>query len=245
MSTDTARSLLIVEDDLALQKQIKWSMDRFESVTANDRESALVQMRRHNPAVVTMDLGLPPDADSVSEGFKLLEQILAIGPGHQGHRADRPERPGQRAARRGDGRLRLLCQALRARTAELDGRARVPDVRAAEGEPPPARTAPARRAGRPDHARPGDAAHLPHDRAGGQQHRHGHAAGRERHRQGGAGAGAAPGLAAARRQVRGHQLRGHPREPARERAVRLREGRLHRRGEDDARARSRRRTRAR
>ena len=80
MSTDAARSLLIVEDDLALQKQIKWSMDRFESVTADDRESALVQMRRHNPAVVTMDLGLPPDADSVSEGFKLLEQLLAIDP---------------------------------------------------------------------------------------------------------------------------------------------------------------------
>jgi len=80
MTADTARSLLIVEDDLALQKQIKWAMDRFESVTAHDRESALVQMRRHNPAVVTMDLGLPPDADSVSEGFKLLEQLLAIDP---------------------------------------------------------------------------------------------------------------------------------------------------------------------
>ncbi len=72
--------LLIVEDDLALQKQIKWSLDRFESVTASDRESALVQIRRHQPAVVTMDLGLPPDPDSVSEGFKLLEQILDIEP---------------------------------------------------------------------------------------------------------------------------------------------------------------------
>jgi two-component system NtrC family response regulator len=80
MSTDTAHTLLIVEDDLALQKQIKWSMDRFESVTAHDRETALVQARRHNPAVVTMDLGLPPDADSVSEGFKLLEQLLVIDP---------------------------------------------------------------------------------------------------------------------------------------------------------------------
>src|SRR6185436_6900247 len=80
MTTEKLRSLLIVEDDLALQKQIKWSLDRFDSVTANDRESALVQLRRHVPAVVTMDLGLPPDADSVSEGFKLLEQILAIDP---------------------------------------------------------------------------------------------------------------------------------------------------------------------
>ena len=72
--------LLIVEDDLALQKQIKWTLDRYESVTASDRESALLQVRRHQPAVVTMDLGLPPDPDSVSEGFKLLEQILDFDP---------------------------------------------------------------------------------------------------------------------------------------------------------------------
>lgn len=79
--TTAETPLLIVEDDLALQKQIKWSLDRFESVTASDRESALLQFRRHQPAVVTMDLGLPPDPDSVSEGFKLLEQMLAIEPG--------------------------------------------------------------------------------------------------------------------------------------------------------------------
>jgi two-component system NtrC family response regulator len=72
--------LLIVEDDIALQKQIKWSLDRFESVTANDGASALLQFRRHLPAVVTMDLGLPPDPDSVSEGFKLLQNILDIDP---------------------------------------------------------------------------------------------------------------------------------------------------------------------
>jgi two-component system, NtrC family, response regulator len=78
MSADNASPLLIVEDDLALQKQIKWSLDRFESVTASDRESALLQFRRHQPAVVTMDLGLPPDPDSVSEGFRLLQQLLDI-----------------------------------------------------------------------------------------------------------------------------------------------------------------------
>ncbi|MBU4424152.1 MAG: PEP-CTERM-box response regulator transcription factor [Gammaproteobacteria bacterium] len=80
MSPDKLQPLLVVEDDLALQKQIKWSLDRFESVTADDRESAMTQLRRHAPAVVTMDLGLPPDADSVSEGFKLLEQILSVDP---------------------------------------------------------------------------------------------------------------------------------------------------------------------
>ena len=80
MSSDKSRPLLIVEDDQALQKQIKWSLDRFDSVLAHDRESALLQLRKSNPAVVTMDLGLPPDADSVSEGFKLLGQMLAFDP---------------------------------------------------------------------------------------------------------------------------------------------------------------------
>ena len=81
MNNPGGTPLLIVEDDLALQKQIKWSLDSFESVTAHDRDSALEQVRRHQPAVVTMDLGLPPDPDSVSEGFKLLEQMLALEPG--------------------------------------------------------------------------------------------------------------------------------------------------------------------
>lgn len=80
MSTERARQLLIVEDDPALQKQMRWSFDKFETLTASDRESALAQVHRHNPPVVTMDLGLPPDADSVTEGFRLLEQLLSIAP---------------------------------------------------------------------------------------------------------------------------------------------------------------------
>ncbi len=80
MSNEKLRPLLIVEDDPALQKQLRWSFDQYETLTAGDRESALSQIHRHNPAVVTMDLGLPPDADSVSEGFRLLEQILAAAP---------------------------------------------------------------------------------------------------------------------------------------------------------------------
>lgn len=79
-NSEKLRQLLVVEDDPALQKQIRWSFDQYEVLLAGDRESALSQIRRHTPAVVTMDLGLPPDADSVSEGFKLLEQILAIAP---------------------------------------------------------------------------------------------------------------------------------------------------------------------
>jgi len=70
--------VLIVEDDLALQKQIKWSLDRFDSVAAHDRDSALQQWRKAAVPVVTMDLGLPPDADSVSEGFALLDALLRM-----------------------------------------------------------------------------------------------------------------------------------------------------------------------
>ena len=80
MSSEKLRPLLIVEDDPALQKQIRWAFDQYEALTADDRESALALIRRHLPPVVTMDLGLPPDPDSVSEGFKLLEEILTIAP---------------------------------------------------------------------------------------------------------------------------------------------------------------------
>ena len=80
MSSSKRTQVLIVEDDLALQKQIKWSLDRFESVVAADRETALTQFRRAAAPVVTMDLGLPPDADAVSEGFALLEALLTLDP---------------------------------------------------------------------------------------------------------------------------------------------------------------------
>ena len=80
MSATRTPPLLIVEDDLALQKQIKWSLDGWDAVSAHDRDSALAAQRRHAPAVVTMDLGLPPDADSTSEGFRLLAQLLDADP---------------------------------------------------------------------------------------------------------------------------------------------------------------------
>lgn len=72
--------LLVVEDDAGLQKQLRWSLDAYEVVVANDRESAMAQLRRHQPAVATMDLGLPPDPDGASEGLALLQQILAASP---------------------------------------------------------------------------------------------------------------------------------------------------------------------
>ncbi len=72
--------LLVVEDDPGLQKQMGWSFDGYEVLVAGDREEALAQVRRHEPPVVTMDLGLPPDPDGSSEGFATLEQMLALAP---------------------------------------------------------------------------------------------------------------------------------------------------------------------
>jgi two-component system NtrC family response regulator len=77
---DKGRTLLIVEDDPALQKQMRWSFDDYEVVLASDRESALAQIRRHEPAVITMDLGLPPAPDDVTEGMALLGEIMALAP---------------------------------------------------------------------------------------------------------------------------------------------------------------------
>ncbi len=72
--------LLIVEDDPGLQKQMRWSFDAYETLVAGDRDSALAQLRRHEPPVVTLDLGLPPDPDGASEGLATLEQILTLVP---------------------------------------------------------------------------------------------------------------------------------------------------------------------
>lgn len=79
MSQDK-KNLLIIEDDPGLQKQLRWSFDAYEVLVAGDRESALALVRRHEPAVVTMDLGLPPDPDGASEGLATLEQILELAP---------------------------------------------------------------------------------------------------------------------------------------------------------------------
>jgi two-component system NtrC family response regulator len=78
--TEVRRPLLIVEDDPALQTQMKWALDRFELAVASDRASAIAQLRRLEPAVVTLDLGLPPQPDEPTEGFALLEEILALAP---------------------------------------------------------------------------------------------------------------------------------------------------------------------
>ena len=78
--SETRRHLLIVEDDPALQKQMCWAFDQYETIVAGDRESAVASVRRHEPAVVTMDLGLPPRPEDPTEGLQLLEEVHALAP---------------------------------------------------------------------------------------------------------------------------------------------------------------------
>jgi two-component system NtrC family response regulator len=72
--------LLVVEDDPGLQEQLRWCFDRYEVVMAGNRVTALEQVRRHHPPVATLDLGLPPDANGISEGLATLEEIVAASP---------------------------------------------------------------------------------------------------------------------------------------------------------------------
>lgn len=72
--------LLVVEDDPGLQAQLKWAYDDFEVTIVGDRPSALAALRSEEPIVVTLDLGLPPDPNGTTEGFALLEEIMALKP---------------------------------------------------------------------------------------------------------------------------------------------------------------------
>ncbi|GGY96919.1 PEP-CTERM-box response regulator transcription factor [Novosphingobium colocasiae] len=78
--TETRPKLLVVEDDAGLQAQLKWAYEDFEVMIAGDRASALTLLRAEMPDVVTLDLGLPPDPDGTSEGFAVLDEIMALKP---------------------------------------------------------------------------------------------------------------------------------------------------------------------
>ncbi|RJY08695.1 PEP-CTERM-box response regulator transcription factor [Aurantiacibacter aquimixticola] len=77
---ETKPKLLIVEDDEGLQAQLKWAYEEFDVRIAGDYDSAIAALRAEEPPVVTLDLGLPPDPDGTTEGFRVLDEIMAIKP---------------------------------------------------------------------------------------------------------------------------------------------------------------------
>lgn len=76
----TSKALLVVEDDPGLQSQMRWCFDDYDVTISGDRTDAINQFRRHQPGVVLLDLGLPPDPGGVTEGLATLEQILSMAP---------------------------------------------------------------------------------------------------------------------------------------------------------------------
>lgn len=80
MTNPKLKPLLVVEDDPGLQKQMRWSFSGYDVAVAEDRDSALEQLRKTQAPVVTLDLGLPPDPANASEGLALLEDIQRVAP---------------------------------------------------------------------------------------------------------------------------------------------------------------------
>ncbi|MEH6570713.1 MAG: PEP-CTERM-box response regulator transcription factor [Halioglobus sp.] len=78
--SNSKKHLLVVEDDKGLQTQLRWAFEGFEVVIANDREEAIAHLRRVQPGVVLLDLGLPPDPGGVTEGLATLREILSLIP---------------------------------------------------------------------------------------------------------------------------------------------------------------------
>src|SRR3546814_6414573 len=74
------RRLLVVEDDPGLQTQLKWAYDDYAVLIAGDHDSAIEWLRAEEQAVVTLDIGLPPDPDGTREGFRVLRAILVMKP---------------------------------------------------------------------------------------------------------------------------------------------------------------------
>jgi two-component system NtrC family response regulator len=78
--SEAKRKVLVVEDDPGVQSQMRWALEKFETILADDRPSAISATRRETPAVVVLDLGMPPDEAGATEGLAALEEILSLDP---------------------------------------------------------------------------------------------------------------------------------------------------------------------
>lgn len=77
---EPARRILIVDDNPGIRSQMKWGFDSYEVHTAENRVLAIEKLLKYRPPVVTLDLGLPPDEEGVTEGYEILSQILEKAP---------------------------------------------------------------------------------------------------------------------------------------------------------------------
>ena len=78
---ENLNKILIVDDIEDIRKQLKWGLGKeYAVLLAADGKEALSLFRRHQPLVVTLDLGLPPDEEGTDDGFICLREMLQIAP---------------------------------------------------------------------------------------------------------------------------------------------------------------------
>ena len=71
--------ILIVDDDEEIRTQMKWAlMNDYEILVAENRARAVEIFRAELPAVVLLDLGLPPQPGNPEEGLAALSEILTL-----------------------------------------------------------------------------------------------------------------------------------------------------------------------
>ena len=74
-------SLLLVDDSQEILEQMKWGLKSSYMIFEADHRAAAVDiLQREKISLVTLDLGLPPDAGGVTEGLIALEQLLVVNP---------------------------------------------------------------------------------------------------------------------------------------------------------------------
>ena len=70
--------LLIVDDDEEIRAQMKWALvNDYEILVAENRARAVEIFQAEQPAVVLLDLGLPPQPANPEEGLATLSDLLA------------------------------------------------------------------------------------------------------------------------------------------------------------------------
>lgn len=73
--------VLLVEDDLGLQKQMRWALASYQVDVASSRAEAIARLAANKTyRIIILDLGLPPDENGASEGLRTLDEILSSHP---------------------------------------------------------------------------------------------------------------------------------------------------------------------
>ena len=77
---ENARRLLIVEDDTGLRDQLKQCFEGYAVFIAKNREQAIAELRRHEPAVMLLNLRLQSNSECMEAGLATLAETLQLAP---------------------------------------------------------------------------------------------------------------------------------------------------------------------